>query len=574
VKGEPTPAESLLFLALGGAGEIGMNLNLYGYGNRWLMVDLGVTFADPETPGVDLIVPDIAWIAERREDLVALVLTHAHEDHLGAVAHLWRQLRCPVYATPFAAAILRRKLEEVGLEDEVPVHVYRPGDTLELAPFRVLAVPITHSIPESQALAIETPLGLVVHSGDWKLDPDPLVGERTAAKVLEGLGARGVLALICDSTNVFRHGESGSEAAVRNSLRTLLANRPGRVAVTTFSSNIARLQTLAEVALEHGRRAALVGRSLERFTEAARECGYLSHLPPFLDERAAGFLPRDKVLLICTGCQGEPRGAMARIASGDHSHVVLEPGDVAVFSSKIIPGNERTLARVHNNLALAGVEVVTERDAFIHVSGHPARDELAQMYRWIKPRIAVPVHGEARHIAEHVRLAKSQKVPYAMTVRNGDMLRLAPGEPKRIAQVPVGRLAVADGSLVSVQGPLMQTRRRLMHNGTAMVGVALDADGALAAPPRVVLLGVVEDADGSRARAAEAAVEAAVGALPRRAAAVEETVRETARVAVRRSLAQISSRRPLIEVQLLRVNQGRPGKTGARSPALDKDVAL
>ncbi len=568
---DATPADSLLFLALGGAGEIGMNLNLYGYGNRWLMVDLGVTFADPETPGVDLIVPDIAWIAGRRKDLVALVLTHAHEDHLGAVAHLWRELRCPVYATPFAAAILRRKLEEVGLEDEVPVHVYRPGDTLDLAPFRVLAVPITHSIPESQALAIETPLGLVVHSGDWKLDPDPLVGERTAARVLEELGARGVLALVCDSTNVFRHGESGSEAAVRNSLRELLAGKTGRIAVTTFSSNIARLQTLAEVAAEHGRRAALVGRSLERFTEAARECGYLSHLPPFLDERAAGFFPRDKVLLICTGCQGEPRGAMARIAAGEHSHVVLEAGDCAVFSSKIIPGNERTLARVHNNLALAGVEVVTERDAFIHVSGHPARDELAQMYRWIKPRIAVPVHGEARHIAEHVRLAKSQRVPYAMTIRNGDMLRLAPGEPKRIAQVPVGRLAVADGSLVPVQGPLMQTRRRLMHNGTALVSVALDADGMLAAPPRVVLLGVAEDADGARARAAEAAVDTAVGRLPRRAAAADETVRETARLAVRRSLAQFSSRRPLIEVQLLRVGRGRA--PAAQPAALeDKDA--
>jgi ribonuclease J len=569
VKGGEPPAEALIFLPLGGAGEIGMNLSLYGFGGRWLMVDLGVTFADAETPGVDLIVPDIAWIAGRRDDLVGLVLTHAHEDHLGAVAHLWPQLRCPVHATRFAAAVLRRKLEEAGLEDQVPVHVYQPGDRLNLEPFGVLAVPITHSIPESQSLAIETPQGLVVHSGDWKLDPDPLVGGHTAQAVFEELGRRGVLALVCDSTNVFRHGESGSEAAVRNSLKALLADKQGRIAVATFSSNIARLQTLAEVAAAHGRRAALVGRSLERFVEAARECGYLSHLPPFLDERAAGFMPPDKVLLICTGCQGEPRGAMARIAAGEHANVALEEGDLAVFSSKIIPGNERQLAKIHNQLALAGVEVVTERDAFVHVSGHPARDELAQMYRWIKPRIAVPVHGEARHIAEHVRLAKSQRVPHALAVRNGDMLRLAPGEPRRIGEVPAGRLAVADGELVPLAGQLLQARRRLMHNGTALVCVVVDRDGALAAPPRVALWGVVEDSEGL-ARAAEAAVEAALPRMPARVAAADDTVRETARLAVRRSLAQASSRRPIIEVQVLRVAERQRG--ASRAAVRDKDA--
>jgi len=546
-------ADSLVFLPLGGAGEIGMNLNLYGCAGRWLMVDLGTTFADESLPGIDLVVPDPSFIEAERDNIEALVLTHAHEDHLGAVPYLWPRLRCPVYATAFAAAVLRRKLDEVGLADQVPIVEYRSGERLALGPFVVTPIGITHSIPESQALAIETPFGTVLHSGDWKLDADPLVGPLTDAAALAARGEAGVLALVCDSTNVLRRGGSGSEAAVRDSLLGLLAGRPGRIVVTTFASNIARLETIATVAAKLDRHLVLVGRSLWRFVEAARDCGYLKGLPPFLTERDFGYLPRDKVLLLCTGCQGEPRGAMARIAGGEHAHVTLAPGDLAVFSSKIIPGNERTLYRLHNLLALAGVEVVTEKDHFIHVSGHPSRDELAQMYQWVRPRIAVPVHGEPRHLRAHARLALSLQVPEAVVVGNGDLLRLAPGPAAVLERVPAGRLAVDGQSLMPVESGVLQRRRKLGFNGVAVVVLVFAADGRLADSPRVALHGVAEaETTGLAAEAAEAVAEA-VGRLPRRFAAEDDRVTEAARRALRQMVRRVSERRPVVEVQIVRL---------------------
>lgn len=554
---EPTevtyPRDQLLFLALGGAGEIGMNLSLYGYGGKWLMVDLGVTFADETMPGIDLLVPDPAFIAERADDLVGLIVTHAHEDHLGAVPWLWQELQCPVWATPFAAHVLRRKLEETGLEKKVPIHIYNPGDVIDLAPFKVTPIGITHSIPESQALAIETPAGLVVHSGDWKLDPQPLVGPESDAAQLKAFGDRGVMALVCDSTNVFKEGESGSEGAVRESLTALLAGRTGRVAVTTFASNVARLETIAQAAAAHDRRVALVGRSLWRITGAARASGYLKDLPDFLTDKDAGYLPDDKVLLLCTGCQGEPRGAMTRIAEGNHPHIALGPKDTAIFSSKIIPGNERQLGRLHNLLAIAGVEVITEKDAFVHVSGHPARDELARMYGWVRPKLAVPVHGEPRHLIEHAKLAKSLGVPETATLRNGQMLQLGPGPVRIVDEVPSGRLAVDGQTLIRPQGAVLTGRRRLMHNGVAFVTLIVDPAGRLIADPQLALHGLGDDDGDEVFNTVLDAIENAVDGLKAREARDDDAIVEAARVAIRRLAKSMFGRRPVVECHVVRL---------------------
>ncbi len=552
-------SEELLFLPLGGAGEIGMNLNLYCWAGKWLMVDLGITFADETLPGVEVVLPDPRFIVERRDDLLGLVLTHAHEDHLGAVPYLWPRLRCPVYATPFAAAVLRRKLARdgaaPGIRDleitEVPL-----SGRLQIGPFDIEFISLTHSIPESNALAIRTPAGTVLHTGDFKIDPDPLVGGVTDEAVLRRWGDAGVLAMVCDSTNVFRPGESGSEADVRASLIELVAGHTGRVAIACFASNVARISSIAAAAEANGRHVALVGRSLWRITGAARETGYLGDTVAFLSDRDAAMLPPDKVLYLCTGCQGEPRAALARISANDHPHVFLGQGDVAIFSSKIIPGNELAINRLHNRLIANGVEVVTEDDHFVHVSGHPCRDELASMYRWVRPRIAVPVHGEARHLVEHARFARSLQVPQAVMVENGDVLRLAPGPPEVVDHVPFGRLVADGNAVVSAESPVMLTRRRLMHNGVAFVTLAIDGDGRLVADPRITAQGLFhpdeDDEEAALAGAAEA-VRVAFAALPRRAREADEVVREAARTAVRRRLKASRDKRPVIEVQIVRL---------------------
>ncbi|HEY3145360.1 MAG TPA: ribonuclease J, partial [Dongiaceae bacterium] len=381
-------SDELLFLALGGAGEIGMNLNLYGHAGKWLMVDLGVTFGDESTPGIDIIMPDISFIKERVGDLVGLVLTHAHEDHIGAVPYLWPQLRCPLYATPFTASVLRRKLEEAGLAKEAPITLIPMSGKVTLAPFEVELITLTHSIPEPNAVVVRTPLGAVLHTGDWKLDPTPLVGDATDEAALRKLGDGGVLAMVCDSTNVFVEGASGSESDVRDSLRDLIGRLHNRVAVGCFASNVARLETITRVAMEHGRQVALVGRSLWRMVAAAQENGYLTGLPEFVQEHDVGYFPRNKILMICTGSQGEPRSALARIARKEHPHVAFEAGDAVVFSSRTIPGNEKSIAHLQNELTRQDVQVITDREEDIHVSGHPARDELIEMYQMIRPTIA------------------------------------------------------------------------------------------------------------------------------------------------------------------------------------------
>ena len=486
--------EGLYFLPLGGSGEIGMNLNLYCCDGKWLMIDCGISFADDRAPGIDVIVPDATWIAERREDLLAIIVTHAHEDHVGAVARLWPQFRCPVYTSPFTAEILSLKLAEEGLENEVEVNVIAPGSSISLGDYHIDFVDLTHSIPEMQALMITTPHGRILHSGDWKLDPDPVVGPASNLAKMQRVSDAGVLAMICDSTNVFKEGVSGSELDVQNSLDQLLRGIPsGRIAVTTFASNIARLMTIASVAERNDRHVVLVGRSLHRMTQAAKKSGYLNDLPPFLDEKDAGHIPRDKILLLCTGSQGEPRGAMARIARGEHSHVELSQGDTVIFSSKVIPGNEKTLYALHNQLTESGVNVITEADEFVHVSGHPARDELTDMYRIVKPEIAIPVHGEARHIRAHCELARSLGVKQAIEITNGNILKLAPGVAGIIADVPSGRLAVDAGGLTPLDGEFLSTRRRLVYNGSVSGVVFVNEKGQITEDPIIRLRGVLDE---------------------------------------------------------------------------------
>lgn len=558
----------LLFLALGGVGEIGMNCSLYGSGGKWLMVDLGMTFADERLPGIDLVVPDPSFIEARRKDLVALVLTHGHEDHLGAVPYLWERLLCPIYATPFAAALLRPKLREAGLLERVPLIEFQTGERLDLAPFAVRAVGVTHSIPEARSLLIEVDGRRILHTGDWKLDPEPLLGPPTDAAALAAAGDEGILALVCDSTNVLRPGTSGSEAEVRDALRQLMTGRPGRIAVTTFASNVARIDTILVIAEEVGRHVVLVGRSLWRVTEAAKACGYLADRAPVLSERDFGYLPPDKVVLLCTGCQGEPQGAMARIAGGTHPHVALGAGDCAIFSSKIIPGNERALYRLHDRLAQSGVEVVSEKDHLVHVSGHPSRDDLARYYAWARPEISVPVHGEGRHLIEHAAFARSLGVPQVAGAGNGALWQLAPGPARQIETVETGRLAVEGGRiLLPSDGTVLHERRRLMHNGSVSIALVLGADGRLAAPPGVGIQGVAEATSEVEARAA-AGIASAIRALPAAARLNDRTVEEAARTALRQSLKGLSERRPLVRVHLLRL-----GSAAESVPAAEEATA-
>ncbi|MCK6452769.1 MAG: ribonuclease J [Alphaproteobacteria bacterium] len=547
-------ADSLHFLALGGAGEIGMNLSLYGHAGKWLMIDLGIAFADDSQPALDVIMPDIAFIESQRDALAGLVLTHAHEDHLGAVPYLWDRLRCPVYATPFAAAVLRRKLKENGGGIEVPVTEVPLSAQFGVGPFELELVTLTHSIPEPNAVAIRTTAGTVLHTGDWKLDEAPLVGEVTDEAALRRLGAEGVLAMVCDSTNVLVAGASGSESEVREILAALVGRYRQRVAVALFASNVARLETMTEVARRHDRHCALIGRSLWRMQDAARATGYLAGTPPFVSEHDAGYLPRDKVLLVCTGSQGEPRSALARIVAGTHPHIVLEPGDAAIFSSRVIPGNERAIYRLQNQLVQQGVEVVTEKDHFVHVSGHPARDELTRMYQWVRPRIAVPVHGEARHLAAHAELARECQVPQQIVPANGRVIRLAPGPAEIVAAVPAGRLAL-DGSVVRpIESPVLRDRHRLMYNGSAVATVVVDAKGALAAAPRISARGILDpEADRDALDAVAKAVSEAVEALPKAERRDDGAVGEAARRAVRRTIVALRGHKPLTEVHVVRI---------------------
>jgi ribonuclease J len=549
---EPRPGgPELLFLALGGAGEIGMNLNLYGYDDQWLMLDLGITFGDETAPGVDVIMPDPAFIVERRDKLLGVVLTHAHEDHLGAVAHLWPQLRCPIFATPFAASVLRRKLTDANLINTALITEVPLGGKIKLGPFDIELITMTHSIPEPNAVAIRTPLGTILHTGDWKIDPEPLLGEVTDEAALRKLGDDGVLAMVCDSTNVFVPGEAGSEAEVRKALAELIGQCKQRVAVTCFASNLARVESVAHAADANGRHPVLVGRALNRMVEAARENGYLGGMPRTIDEKEAAWLPPDKVLMICTGSQGENGAAMHRLAYDEHPTLHLERGDTVIFSSRIIPGNEKSIGRLHNRLVALGVEVLTERDAFVHVSGHPARDELTRLYQWVRPKVAIPVHGELRHLNEHAQLARAVQVPEAIVAPNGTMVRLAPGNAEIIDHIPTGRLGLDGNRLIRLDSDSLRPRKQMIFNGAVTVTLVADASGKLLATPRLSVHGFPEGDDLAEIEADAAAAVAKTFEGER--LRDDNSAAMLASQAVRRVFKARTGKRPVMDVQIVRI---------------------
>ncbi|SMQ74611.1 ribonuclease J [Altererythrobacter xiamenensis] len=539
-----TPEKELLFLALGGSGEIGMNVNLYGCDGKWLMVDLGMTFSGNEYPGVDLVFADLEFIEDRVDDLLGIVLTHAHEDHIGAVPYFAGELGVPLYATPFTADLVIRKLEEAGLADEVEVNVIEEDHgSFDIGHFNVTYIPLAHSIAEGNALLIETPYGRVFHTGDWKLDEEPIIGEPTTEEELTAIGDEGVLALVCDSTNVFNPEPSGSEGAVHRGLMEEVAKHAGkRVLVTTFASNVARLQTLGEVARETGRQLCVAGRSLDRIIAVAQDNGYLQDFPETVDFDTAMGLPRGEVLILATGGQGEPRAALARIADNSHP-IELVRGDVVLFSSRQIPGNELSIGKVQNQLAARGITMVTDRQSFIHVSGHPGRPELEALYSWLRPDILVPVHGEMRHMLEQARVGKSNGIDHAVTQSNGDIVRLAPGEPGKVAEVRAGRL-VLDGDIIApADGEAITMRRRLSRDGFIMV--VLDQRNR----PTIEAIGVPLDEDMTEFLS-EAATDVvkAIGKLASKRGATRDDIEEAARLATRRAAQRWSGKRPQVRV--------------------------
>jgi len=550
--------QELLFVPLGGTEEIGMNFNLYGIGepdnHKWLIIDLGITFGDDSTPGVDVIVPDPAFIEERRKDLLGIVLTHGHEDHLGAVPYLWSKLRVPVYATPFTAALLRKKTETEKAESPIEIIEVPLQGKFDIGPFSLELITLTHSMPEPNALAVRTPLGTIFHTGDWKFDPDPVIGDVSDFDTLKALGNEGVLASIGDSTNVFVEGQSGSEASLLKNLTELIGNCAGRVAVACFASNVARLKTIFEAATANGRAVCLVGRSLWRINAAARETGYLTDLPPFLEATEAENLAKDQVLYICTGSQGEPRAALPRIAAGDHRIVELGDGDTVIFSSRIIPGNELAIGRLQNRLVLKGIQVITENNDDVHVSGHPARDELIEMYQMIRPQIAIPVHGEPRHLLKHLELANQCQVPETVLVQNGSVVKLAPGPAGIVDDAPVGRFAVDGTRLHRMERNVVRDRSRILYNGTAVLTLIVDENGSIMGEPKLTTHAIMdEDEHPHVLEMLIDKIDDALDAMDLEDLLDDEAIAEEARIAIRRSFRESHRKRPLVTVHVVRV---------------------
>ncbi len=555
----PNPRDELVFAPLGGVGEIGMNLALYGIGpernRRWIVVDFGVAFAGDDLPGIDLIMPDITFLAEERRNVLGIVLTHAHEDHFGALLDLWPRLRVPVYATPFSAALLESKRLAEPLAPEIDVRIVPVGGRVNLGPFEVEFVSVAHSIPESNALIIRTALGSVLHTGDWKIDPTPLLGPPTDGPRLRALGDAGCLALVGDSTNAVRDGRSPSEADVAKTLAALIAEARGRVAVTTFASHVARIRAVAAAARAADRDVVVVGRAMDRVVQVARETGYLDGVQDFLSAESYGYLPPDKVVALCTGSQGESRAALSRIARDEHPEVTLAKGDRVIFSARPIPGNEKAIAGVINGLVRQGVEVITDRTHLVHVSGHPRRDEMNDMYGWVRPQIAVPVHGEALHLAEHAKIARAAGVKDVILCVNGDMVRLAPGPTGVIDEVRAGRLYKDGRLIVDAEQRTVADRRRLGFAGVVSVAIALDQKGVMVANPEVTLIGIpLQNAEGdSIARIVDDVVVDTVEQLPKPRRRDPESVVEAVRGAVRSAVADNWGKKPLCLVHVLTV---------------------
>ncbi|MBB5701546.1 ribonuclease J [Ochrobactrum daejeonense] len=549
----------LVFLPLGGVGEIGMNLAMYGFGpadNReWLVVDMGVSFAGPEQPGADLILPDIRYLEAEKHNLRGIVITHAHEDHFGALLDLWPRLKVPVYATPFTAGLLEAKRQsEVGAPD-IPVTTYKAGETFEIGPFKIEAVAVTHSIPEPVSLAITTPLGTVVHTGDWKMDPEPSLGPVIDEARFRAIGDAGVLALICDSTNALREGESPSERQVGESLRELIEGARGRVAITTFSSNVGRIRSITEAARDAGRQVLVVGRSMKRAISVATELGYMEGLPEYLSEEDYGYIPRENVVMILTGSQGEPRAALAKLARDEMRSLALTAGDTVIYSSRAIPGNEKAILDIKNRLIDRGIKIIGDGDALVHVSGHPRRSELRRMYSWVRPKILVPVHGEAAHLVAQGSLGAVEGIKEVAQIRNGDVLRLAPGKAEIIDEAPIGRI-YKDGKLIGDEEEIgMVERRKLAYVGHVAVSVLLDREHKIMDEPDLVTFGLPEE-DGQGDLMEDILLDAAVEAIdsiPRVRRKDVELVRESVRRAVRAAANAAWGKKPVVTVFVNRI---------------------
>lgn len=548
-----------VFLPLGGVGEIGMNLAMYGFGpadNReWLVVDMGVSFAGPEQPGADLILPDIRYLEAEKHNLRGIVITHAHEDHFGALLDLWPRLKVPVYATPFIAGLLEAKRQSEDSAPEIPITIYKAGETFEVGPFKIEAVAVTHSIPEPVSLAITTPLGTVVHTGDWKMDPEPSLGPVIDEARFRAIGEAGVLALICDSTNALREGESPSERQVGESLRELIQNARGRVAITTFSSNVGRIRSITEAARDAGRQVLVVGRSMKRAISVATELGYMEGLPEYLSEEDYGYIPRENVVMILTGSQGEPRAALAKLARDEMRSLALTAGDTVIYSSRAIPGNEKAILDIKNRLIDRGIKIIGDEDALVHVSGHPRRSELRRMYSWVRPQILVPVHGEAAHLVAQGSLGAMEGIEQIAQVRDGDMLRLAPGKAEIIDEAPVGRL-YKDGKLIGDEEEIgMVERRKLAYVGHVAVSVLLDREHKMLDEPDLVAFGLPEeDRQGELMEdiLLDAAIEA-IDSIPRVRRKDIETLRESVRRAVRAAANEAWGKKPVVTVFVNRI---------------------
>ena len=486
--------QELVYCSLGGAGEIGMNLNLFGYGKpgeyKWIIVDIGVTFSDDNIPGIEVILPNPEFIANQKENLLGIVLTHAHEDHVGAIAHLWPMLKCPIYATPFTAAIVKEKFKEKKINIGSYLKIVKLGGNVKLGAFDIDYVTLTHSILEPNGLAITTPEGVVLHTADWKIDEDPLIGEKTDVKKLTELGKKGVLAMVCDSTNIFNLGSSGSERLVRTGLLTVLDKMKNRIVITSFASNVARMETVFKVAEKIGRHVCLVGRSMNRIYELARQCNYLQDIKVPIDVRDSKKMPKNKMVFLCTGSQGEQRAALARIANGTHPDLHLEKDDNVIFSSRIIPGNEKRLYKIFNDFSKSEINVLSEENSMIHVSGHPAREDLKKMYSWIKPKILIPVHGEQRHMAEHINFAKEMGVKFPIKVSNGEIIRLAPGEPQVVDKVTWGRVYLDGKVLIDNDSQVLKERRNMAANGYMEITVLISKNGEIKNNPIITLKGI------------------------------------------------------------------------------------
>lgn len=548
----------LVFVPLGGVGEIGMNFALYGFGpadkREWLIVDVGVTFPDATLPGVDLVLPDTRFIEEQLPNLRGIVITHAHEDHYGALLDIWPKLKAPVWMTPFAAGLLEAKRQGEHGAPKIPVTVYRGGDTFEVGPFKIEAIPVSHSIPEPMSLAITSPLGTIVHTGDWKLDPAPEIGPMTDEARFRAIGDAGVLALICDSTNAMREGESPSEQAVGEGLRGVIQKAAGRVAITTFSSNVGRVRSIAEAARDSGRQVLVLGRSLKRMIGVAAELGYMEGIPPFIAEEDYGFIPRENLVVICTGSQGEGRAALAKLARDEMKSVALSPGDTVVFSSRTIPGNEKAILEIKNQLIDQGIRIIEDGEALVHVSGHPRRSELRKMYEWTRPQIGVPVHGEAAHLVAQGSLMTASGIGQVAQVRDGDMVRLAPGAAEIVGKVPFGRV-YKDGRLIGDDEAMgIRDRRKLSFAGHVALNVVLDERYELAGDPDIVAIGVAM-VNAKGADMEEVMLDAAIGAfesIPRQRRKDLDLVQESVRRAVRGAANEAWGKKPLVTVFVTR----------------------